>query len=151
MGNKLNEGLRKKQELIRQETLSKVEKAIDDLENEGYEVTTKLLIERTGLARSTLNKPHVLELLKKRRVCRYKDVKKLSDEDLIEVNVNLQKEIKKLEKTNIKLKTELDKEINKNMNLQIEIAKKEEEIQTLRGQLMDLYRKASIKGINIDA
>lgn len=150
MRKKLNDGLRQKQEELRQETLEKVEEAIDDLQNEGYEITTKLLLERTGLSRSTFSKPHVVQLLKEKRVGRFKSVKKLPDEDLIQVNANLQKEIKKLENENMKLKTELDKEIQKNVKMQVGMAEKEDEIQTLRGQLMNLYRRASLKGVSLD-
>lgn len=56
-------GLKKKQELQRQETVSKVMRAIADIKNEGRKVTISTLVEFTGLSRSTFAKPHVRELL----------------------------------------------------------------------------------------
>lgn len=139
--------MKEKQESLRQKTLEKVEEAINDLQKEAYEITTKLLLERTGSSRSTFSNPHLVQLLKEKRVDRFKGIKKLSDEDLIHVNANLQKEIKKLENENMKLKTELDKEIQKNIKMQVGMAEKEDEIQTLRGQLINLYRRRVLKGL----
>lgn len=60
---KLPEGLAKKQELQRQETINKVLRAIDDIKNEGRKVTISSLVEFTGLSRSTFAKPHIRKLL----------------------------------------------------------------------------------------
>lgn len=60
---KLPEGLAKKQELQRQETINKVVRTISDIKNEGRKVTISALSEFTGLSRSTFAKPHIRELL----------------------------------------------------------------------------------------
>jgi hypothetical protein len=65
MGNekKLPESLAKKQELQRQETINKVLRAIADIKNEGRKVTISVLVEFTGLLRSTFAKLHIRKLL----------------------------------------------------------------------------------------
>ncbi|WP_097015347.1 DUF6262 family protein [Anaerocolumna aminovalerica] len=65
MGNKkkLPEGLAKKQELQRQETINKVVRAISDIKAEERKVTITALTEFTGLSRSTFAKPHIWALL----------------------------------------------------------------------------------------
>lgn len=60
---KLPDGLAKKQELQRQETINKVLRAIFDIKNEGRKVTISALTEFTGLSRSTFAKAHIRELL----------------------------------------------------------------------------------------
>lgn len=67
MGNKreLPKGLAEKQELQRQQTINKVLRAIADMEGEGRKVTISVLVEFTGLSRSTFAKPHIRELLMK--------------------------------------------------------------------------------------
>ncbi len=65
MGNKkkLPDGLAKRQELQRQETINKVLRAIFDIKNEGRKVTISALTEFTGLSRSTFAKTHIRVLL----------------------------------------------------------------------------------------
>lgn len=60
---KLPDGLTKKQELQRQETINKVLRAISDIKDEGRKVTISALTEFTGLSRSTFAKPHIRKLL----------------------------------------------------------------------------------------
>jgi len=60
---RLPEGLAKKQERQRQESINKVLRSIADLKNEGRNVTISALIEYTGLSRSTFSKVHIRELL----------------------------------------------------------------------------------------
>ena len=149
MKKKLNEKLKERHEELRKDTIEKISNAISDLDDEGYEITTKLLMERTGLSRSVFSKSHVVELLKEKQVGRFKNTKKLQGEDLLQVNLGLQKDIKKYEIEILKLKNDLDKEIQKNMKLELKLGEQEEEILTLRGQLMNIYRKASIKGVDL--
>ena len=59
----LSNGLAKKQELQRQETINRVKRAMVDIKSEGRTVTISSLIEFTGLSRSTFSKPHIRELL----------------------------------------------------------------------------------------
>ena len=62
-----NKGLPKqlteKQELLRQQSINKVLRAIEKLKAEGRNVTITALVEFTGLSRSVFSKGHIRELL----------------------------------------------------------------------------------------
>lgn len=62
-----NKGLPKqlteKQELLRQQSINKVLRAIEELKSEGRSVTITALMEFTGLSRSVFSKGHIRELL----------------------------------------------------------------------------------------
>ena len=62
-----NKGLPKqlteKQELLRQQSINKVLRAIEQLKAEGRSVTITALVEFTGLSRSVFSKGHIRELL----------------------------------------------------------------------------------------
>ena len=62
-----NKGLPKqlteKQELLRQQSINKVLRAIEELKAEGRSVTITALVEFTGLSRSVFSKGHIRELL----------------------------------------------------------------------------------------
>ena len=62
-----NKGLPKqlteKQELLRQQSINKVLRAIEQLKAEGRSVTITALVEFTGLSRSVFSKEHIRELL----------------------------------------------------------------------------------------
>ena len=67
MGMGRNKGLPKqlteKQELLRQQSINKVLRAIGELNAEGRSVTITALVEFTGLSRSVFSKEHIRELL----------------------------------------------------------------------------------------
>lgn len=56
-------GLAEKQELQRQQTINKVLRAVDDIQDEGKKVTISALVEYTELSRPTFAKPHIREVL----------------------------------------------------------------------------------------
>lgn len=62
-----NKGLPKqlteKQEFLRQQSINKVLRAIEELKAEGRSVTITALVEFTGLSRSVFSKGHIRELL----------------------------------------------------------------------------------------
>jgi len=55
--------LQKQQEIKKQESINKVLRAINDMNNEKRKVTISALMKFTGLSRSTFAKPHFRELL----------------------------------------------------------------------------------------
>lgn len=150
MKRELNSKLREKQEKEREESKAKVLIAIEELKNEGFEVSTKLLIERTGLSRSTFSKDHIIDVLRQEKVCRFKNGMILKDKDSKQYLLEVEKRIRELEVENQKLKKDLNVQINKNLKLEIEIAEKQEQCEVLRGQLMVLYQKASNRGIDLE-
>lgn len=150
MRRQLNKGLRKVQEDKRSDTINKVKLAINELKSEGYEVSTKLLIERTGLSRSTFSKTHIIEILREQKVCRFKNTKSALDFESKDYLINLERKLRQLEVENIKLKKELELQVNKNFKLERQIAETQEQCATLRGQLLVLYQKASDRGVDLE-
>lgn len=144
--------LKERQDKDRRSSVEKVQKAIDELKDEGFVVTTKLLMERTGLARSTFSKEHIKEVLKENKVCRFTETKTISRA------LNDKERINQLEDENLVLTrkvTQLDKQLTDNMNkvnqLKVELNETKEVNKKLRGQLHILLQNANLKGINIEA
>lgn len=148
---KLPENLINRQNEIRQETLNKIQNAIDEIKAEGGLVTTKKLIERTGLSRSTFSKNHVKELLRMNRVCQFRDRQVIiEDKCSIKTIENLQNELDKAYKKITKLTQELEKEKEKFSKLKFDYNDLHENYQLLLGKWHVLLKKAKIRGINID-
>ncbi|GAS83163.1 DUF6262 family protein [Paenibacillus amylolyticus] len=91
----LPEELLLRQEIARQETLTKLQNAIDDLNSEGALVTLSKLVVRTGLSRSTLNKSHVKKFLMKNKIGKY-NLMSVPNEELTEDTEELKMRIVKL-------------------------------------------------------
>lgn len=134
------------QEKSKTATIDKVQTAITDLQAEGFIVTRKLLLERTGLSNSVLSKQHIKDVLKDNRVCQYavkKKIKTESDKDiLVELN-NANKKIESLEEKVKDLESKLNKE-------KVEYYKMKEANEILRGELHLLKQKAKLKGIVLE-
>lgn len=146
----LNEALRKRQEILREKTNEKVENAIKELLEEGFEVSTKLLMERTGLSRPVFGKEHVLEILKRYRVCRYKEVKKVSKNSDKNYVIDLERQVRELDRELRKAKQLIDKYSKRNIKLELEIHDLKETNELLRGELKSNYEKALAHGVNLD-
>lgn len=147
---KLNDGLRKRQEFLREKTNEKVEKAIKELLEEGFEVSTKLLMERTGLSRPVFGKEHVLEILKRYRVCRYKEIKKVSKNSDKNYASDLERQVRELSRDLSKARELIDKYNKRNIRLELEIHDLKETNELLRGELKLNYEKALAHGVNLD-
>lgn len=150
MSRILNDGLKERQELLRNETVSAVEKAIVNLMNEGYEISVKLLMEKTGYSRPVFSKPHVLEILKKYGVCRFKNIKRVSANSDKNYVVELEKNVIKLTKELDKTKNTLESALRRNIKQEIEIQDIKETNELLRGQLKLYYEKALIYGVELE-
>lgn len=86
--------LTERQERQRQETIDSVQRAINELNSEGAVITTAKLIDRTGLSRSTLSKPHVQQILKTNQVGKFRKRKILSPDTPYEDRIaQLEKEL----------------------------------------------------------
>jgi DNA-binding transcriptional MocR family regulator len=146
---KLPDTLSQKQEETKKETAYKIQKAIDELQSEGYIVSRKLLLERTGLSNSVLSKKHCIEVLKENSVCQYAIRKKIS-----KTNANIDKKLEvELNKALIKIE-KLEKE-KKDLQAKLNAEKVEryalkENNEILRGQMQLLYHLASERGIDLE-
>jgi hypothetical protein len=143
--------LKKMQDGLRQESVDKVQKAINELKRENYIITTKLLMERTGFARSTFSKTHIQEVLKENKVCKYADTKVIA-KDLNEKETirALEDEILTLKKKVNHLEKTLTEKTNKENKLKVDLYETQEVNKKLRGQLHILVQKAKIKGLDIE-
>lgn len=150
MEKKLNDGLKSRQEMIKNKTVKAVEEAIVDLMEEGAVVSTKLLMERTGFSRPVFGKTHVLEVLKKYGVCRYRNIKNISKESDKNYVVDLERQIKELIRELDKSRKTLDSAIKRNIKLEVEIKDLKDTNELLRGQLLLNYEKALEHGLDFE-
>lgn len=146
----LPQGLKDAQETKRKKTVDKVQTAIDELIAEGYKVTMTRLVERTGLARATLSKPHIEEVLKENKVCKYEKLsvssttdKKTLKYELELENIKLKDRIEKVLKENANLK-------NKNNELKVENYELKDRVSKLLGELQLLSQKARMHGLRLE-
>lgn len=143
-------------EQLKEETIQKIQEAIDMLQAEGREIKRKDIIEITGLSSAVLSKPHSKEVFKKNKVMMFAG-EKVSAEELPDKYVILQKE-------NSSLKKEIQKFENKNHNNEVAISYLKEKIdkqkdeynilnnkyERLLGKFQMLLDKAERVGINLD-
>lgn len=150
MSKQLNSSLKKRQEELRNETCRIIENAIKELQEEGFVINTKLLMERTGFSRPVFGKKHVLEVLKKYSVCRYKNIKMISKDNSINYINDLEKRVQKLIKERDKAKEMLVKMVRINSKLELDIQDIKESNEILRGNLKTYYEKAMSFGIDLE-
>lgn len=141
--------LRERQEKQRQETIEKVKKAIEDLKVEGCKVTMSNLAERTGLARATLSKPHIEDILNEKRVCKYERVKIQKDSSKKD-RIDFELEIEDLKKKIYDLEKEKKNMKIKMTEVELENYKQKERIAKLLGELQLLSQKIRMHGIKIE-
>lgn len=147
----LPSNLKLKQEKTRKETLSKIQKTINELNAEGYLISIKDLIERTGYSRSLFSKPHVQELLKINEIGKYKKTKTIIekvDESIKDKVFRLEDELLKKDSMINKLKMDNKEKVNLINELRIKLQEKIEECDILRGELHILMQKSKILGID---
>lgn len=141
--------LQERQEQQRKETIEKVRTAIDELKAEGYKVTMTNLSERTGLARATLSKPHIDDVLKEKRVCKYERVKVNKDNSKKD-RIDFELEIEDLKKKVYDLETEKKNMKIKMTKIELENYKQKERIAKLIGELQSLSQKARMHGVRLE-
>lgn len=137
----LNEGLRLRQEQVKKETLTNIEKAILSYREESYQdITIQMLINATGYTRPTFSKKHVQELLKKYKIGKYKTFIKLpsKDEDKLKF---LENELYKSKERNLNLQTENNQLNNKVKTLTNELEEAKREIEYLNQDKFELLKK----------
>lgn len=135
-------------------TLQKIQEAIDSIKEDNKIVTKKELISITNLSSGTFSKPYVLELLKKNKVCQFKDRLKTTKErvDYLEIN-----EINELNKTINALNKKIDLLTNQKEILQNKLEKSDKQLteltieyQKLKGRYQIVLEKLDILGEKLD-
>ena len=107
---KRNDGLKKYNDDIKKNTINKVREAISILNEERSVINPKKLMEITGLCRATFNSDHVKKLMEK-----YKDNRRINDNNPKSYLKKLEKDNEHLVKDNEKLSKELIKRDRKSV------------------------------------
>lgn len=148
--NNLPKHLAIHQEAIRNATISKIQEAIDGLATEGFVVSKKLLIERTGFSPSLFSKSHVIEVLKQNMVCQFRDRRVVRQNPHKDTLVKRESELLQAYKTITRLEKAIEDKNRYIKNLESERRETADEIQILRGQLFVLLEKAKIHGVVLE-
>ncbi len=133
-----------KQKRQRQETIEKVQKAINELTAEGAVITTAKLIDRTGLSRSTLNKPHAQQVLKDNQVGKFRSRKAFAS------NTAIEDRLAHIEKQLSSVKISFAEEQKKRIRLQEEKKVLNNKYQLLLGKYHKVVLMARNYGVPID-
>lgn len=144
----ISDALKKKQELARQGTIEKIQRAINDLQAEGYLVGIKHLVERTGLSRSVFRKPHVQNILKENKIGIYRESKTVpkSDEDYRLLALAMEKELLRASNKIQKLEDDLKDRDRRIVRLTTSLEEKANECEVLRGEIFIFSKKAKVIG-----
>ena len=152
---KLNDGLLNKQEMLRQGTIQKVIEAVKDLRAEGFDgvqITLSKIVEtsrgklgkKEGIARSTLDKDHVVEVLKREGVGPY------TPRNVIRSSpYKLEKELLATQARVEKLEAKLEEAKKQKEALRSSIKKNREFNEILLGCLNEACSIAAMRGINV--
>ena len=138
----INEKIQSNHAAKKQQTLSLIQDAINELQEDGQVVTKKALMEITGLSSGTFSKEHVKELLKENKVCQFRDIQVINEQKSVK---NKDQIIDSLMKENERLKTRvrnLDSQIdvmNKQMSKYNEIKKDLEEVRGKYQEVLEAY------------
>ncbi len=143
---KIPKELAEKQAWQRKETAQKVKQAIDELQSEGAIITTSKLVERTKLSRSTINKPHVQEVLKNNQVGKYKPRRVINADDN-----SIEERFLAMEKELGTIKAKFEDERKKRSALQKEYEQLKEKYQILFGKYHRAMVMARNYGVPIDS
>lgn len=145
----ISDALKEKQEMARQGTIEKIQRAINDLQAEGYLIGIKHLVERTGLSRSVFRKSHVQKILKDNKIGIYRESKTVpkSDEDYRTLALTMEKELLRSTNKIQKLEDDLKDRDRKIARLTTSLEEKANECEVLRGEIFILSKKAKIMGI----
>lgn len=127
--------LRQKQ---KDDTIVIVNAVIKELQDEGFNITVKNLVERTGFSRSLFSKPHIKALIPtcdvvKIQQCNALDIKQITE---------LEGKLHKAQETIAHKETQISK-------LRNELTLKNEECEILRGNLHIIMQKCRINGFEI--
>ncbi|MEG2013787.1 MAG: DUF6262 family protein [Anaerovoracaceae bacterium] len=129
MNNKVPQAVKDKQEMARQTTVHAVLTAIRELQEQGYAIKIKDLMEYTGFSRSTFGKPHVREVLVRCGVVPGK------------VTVTEEIDTKALLSTTKRLKAELKSKDERIAKLRSENTELKQECELLRGRLFLIMQR----------
>lgn len=139
----------------KQNTLRKIQDAIDEIQEDNCIVTKKELMSITGISSGTFSQDYVKELLKKNKVCQFRvtttistsqNKKKLEEETILALTKENQKLISKMQDFEIVL----EQNNNKYNKLKDEYSKLESDYRLLKGKYQQLLEYLDALGANLD-
>ena len=139
----------------KQNTLRKIQDAIDEIQEDNRIVTKKELMSITGISSGTFSQDYVKELLKKNTVCQFRvtttistsqNKKKLEEETILALTKENQKLISKMQDFEIVL----EQNNNKYNKLKDEYSKLESDYRLLKGKYQQLLEYLDALGANLD-
>ena len=148
-GRSLPNALAEKHKKQREQTRETVQQAILSLKEEGRTVTTKNLVEITGLSRATFSKPHVDEILRMNKVCKYKEaggVITKADKTPHELRLEIQFLENKIERL-IKKNEEL---LNEKNSMKLKYLEQKDRNEKLLGEIQAISTKCSMNNIRLE-
>lgn len=148
-GRSLPNVLSEKQKNQREQTRETVQQAILSLKEEGRTVTIKNLVEITGLARATFSKPHVDEILKINKVCKYKDKGEVitkADKTPHELKV----EIQLLENKIARLVKKNEELLNEKNSMKLKYLEEKDRNEKLLGEIQAISIKCRMNNIRLE-
>ena len=147
---KLPKGIVDRQQEQRNRSRELVQDAITELKAEGRKVTMKGIQEITGFARSTLSKPHIDDILKINKVCKYEIKNELVPSNNNKTLHDLKLEIQALEKAINRLIKENNDLRNKNNSLQVELFEQKDKNEKLLGEIQCISTKCRMNNIRLE-
>lgn len=137
----------------REKTLSLVQSAIDEIQEDNRIVTKKELMELTGLSSGTFSQPYIKECLKENQVCQYRSTKSINkgkcEKNREEIIFELTKERNKLASQLQSAALVLEKESKEKKKLKVELASLTQEHQQLRGKYQQLLEYLEVLGADL--
>lgn len=155
ISKKPSENMKKMYSQKRQSTLDKIQKAIDEIQEDNRIVTKKELMDITGISSGTFSQEYVKELLKTNKVCQFRETitasidkkkKKLEEESMLALKKENQKLISKMQDFEIVMEQN-NKKYNK---LKDDYSKLESEHKLLKGKYQQLLEYLDALGANLE-
>ena len=155
MGNtsKTSKNMQKMYAEKRQRTLSLIQDAIDDIQEDHRIVTKKELMEITGLSSGTFSKPYVKDLLEQNQVCQYRTARTINQEKQSKTQTaiiaELSSEKKRLESKIQSLTVALEKETSAKNKAASDASRLNNENALLRGKYQQLLEYLEVLGADL--
>lgn len=134
-------------------TLKKIQDAIDYIQEDQRIVTKKELIEITGISSGTFSQDYVKELLKKNKVCQYKETKQLKDKRISEIKektaLSLQKDLNKANAAIMDYEFTVNALKEKQQKMQEEYDQLNYNYKLLRGKYQQILEYVDAAGLDI--
>ncbi|WP_320165330.1 hypothetical protein [uncultured Trichococcus sp.] len=152
---KTSENMQRMYAIKRESTLKNIQEAIDEIQGLDRIVTKKELIEITGLSSGTFSQEYVKELLKKNKVCQFKERSKVVSEKKKDITEKKYEQLL-IENEHLRSKMQdfeivMDKNNQKYTELQSKFSQLDYENKLLKGKYQQLLEYLNAIGVTLDS